>query len=1210
LSKLNELLKVVEKNVESRGLRGYRLPKGDKLHPVMKHPPGDVETMYPTEPLGKYYAKDIKDIDRLIGGTGKPYSTTREAFKSIGYKDDPELSKFANVSKNVERVDVHPEAKVLDASHPEQWKQTLETFKQTLNPKDQKHWEDMVNVSFGNSAEDKVYDKIWEVGMMKLQKRFTHWLKKQHDVVLFPDVVTGQNDAVQLVLLNPGKATGSIRDIMGKGMVKKVLGVGGIFTAASALSSSKGEAMEGPSVKVVVNDQEMELPLMVPTLSKDQRDYLSVGGKPTEGIMQKVLAYAGVQGIPEVQEEPTEEAEAQSAIKPEAEAEVDEDRVIYMDDLLEEEEDPLTTVDLDEADEQVQADEEERSIVMAEDDPPVIPQPTPGAEIPEDIRQAYKERTGQDAPALYPEEEEKTNLWVDLAKGLGYGIAAVGLAAGAAALTPVAGGALGVGALGAGIYGAMQATDALVTGGEVEKSITEELGAGPFPTPVSEAVKFGENTVLFGGLRAGKQILKGVGMVKQKTIGGPAKTIEPLGEWLWDNAVLPLTKVPIPGMKKSVREIIQPGVERLAGSKLLKERQAASTIRKAEVQKSLTTGLGRQLSKEVQSLLPSEQYEVLKGLRGSPASTLTSSKAVDFLTRADNAITDLHLDNLYEREFRKSLSKALTKPVEEIEGSFSHSDILAFLSPLEKGLPKGASVKQVHKAMREVIENPNASDEIKTFMKDMWNVPVQGPLAVVDASREASTAYMTQKFIANRGLLKAPGAKNIPSNYIKSDWGQFKGLMIPRDLEFQLQAISTIPRIARGVYQKWFLSPWKMSKTILRPAYHARNLISNLILNDWGGLPFYRADVYMRAMKEMRKGTGEWKKFVEKTGLAGNFTQNDLYQMEAGLKYGADMFDKAYNVFEKIVRPAKTLQNAEESMFKFAKYLHNRELGMDAAEAALDSQKYVFNYGEVTTEMAQFRKYVAPFATWSSKVIPLMAETAVKHPLRFGKWLAFGAALQGYAMDQTGVTEEEWAGIEQNLPMYVKKGVFLLAPWRDEQERLNLINLTYIMPGIGDVNEMWNTLTPSTGGGGGLQVPNPVISILGALASKTKYSGAPLYYDWEDPSTKMAKTFSYLWEQLTPAVAPGGTDWNTMYHTMIGQPGALSPEAAFASSFGIKVLPVDEKENIRRKDAMRKLYASEAQLQMIRELRLATDPDEKDDIKLKYRELRREIPEM
>jgi hypothetical protein len=280
---------------------------------------------------------------------------------------------------------------------------------------------------------------------------------------------------------------------------------------------------------------------------------------------------------------------------------------------------------------------------------------------------------------------------------------------------------------------------------------------------------------------------------------------------------------------------------------------------------------------------------------------------------------------------------------------------------------------------------------------------------------------------------------------------------------------------------------------------------------------------------------------------------------------------------------------------------------MSPAEAALDAVKWTFNYGEITAPTAYLKKYLMPFGTWYTKILPLMAETAVKHPMRFGKWLMFGQALQAHGLEQVGMSGEEWDETQKMLPGYLQNGLYLMMPWRDDQQRLNLMNMTYIMPGIGDLNEITSALSPSRAGPGGFQIQNPFIAILGSLQSLKRYSGAPLYYEWEDPSTKFAKTFGYAWEQLSPAIFPGGTDWNMLWKTVSESEDALTPEQATLSMMGFRLTPVDLAAHARRKEVVQRIHEAEISSQLKKELAGSKSSQETESILRKYQRIREEL---
>jgi len=250
--------------------------------------------------------------------------------------------------------------------------------------------------------------------------------------------------------------------------------------------------------------------------------------------------------------------------------------------------------------------------------------------------------------------------------------------------------------------------------------------------------------------------------------------------------------------------------------------------------------------------------------------------------------------------------------------------------------------------------------------------------------------------------------------------------------------------------------------------------------------------------------------------------------------------------------------------------------------------------------MAGVRQWALPFVTWQSKVLPLTIETAVKHPLRFGKWITLGMYLQGYALDQVGLTEGEWETIRGTMPEYLEKGLFLLMPWRDDKGQLKLLNLTWMVPGIGDISEIYQrgATDPFS-----LAIQHPLAGTFATLISKKKYSGAPLYYDWEHPGTKAAKALSFIWEMWSPALMPGNIDWRTLWNAIQENPEALTSEEALASQFGFRLTTVDPAQMRRRHEALRKIHETEISTSMRRELREAKTSEETSRIVEKYGEL-------
>jgi hypothetical protein len=453
------------------------------------------------------------------------------------------------------------------------------------------------------------------------------------------------------------------------------------------------------------------------------------------------------------------------------------------------------------------------------------------------------------------------------------------------------------------------------------------------------------------------------------------------------------------------------------------------------------------------------------------------------------------------------------------------------------------------------------------------------------------------------------------SEYLPSTWDPFvvkgRSLYVQRDVELELKAMKEIPEIANKAFNKYFMGPWKIAKVMMRPAAWGRNILTNLAQNHLGGLPFYRQDMYLKSYQGMRGSEGvkvegksvgsHWKDWNKATGSGGTFAMNDVVQLGEGMKYGSNMWERGLSAFDKIAAPAKTVYSAQEQLFKFAKYLHNIEGGMGQKEAAWDAMKWTFNYGEITRATAKVRSYAMPFFTWQSKVFPQVLEAVVKHPVKFAGLVTLYHGMQNAAIESAGMTAGEFEVFKTKMPEYLNNGLMMPMPWRDSQDRLNFLDLTYIVPGFGDAYQM-------SGHPMAQIFQHPLVSIAGGLQANKKYSGAPIWYDWEPATTKAAKWIGYIWEQLVPAPMPGGTDWRNMYQAFVETPMSefdptvrdLSRSQALAGSIGFKINPVDVGTAMQSSAALEKMKLSEIRSNLRKKLQSARSQDERQALVDKY----------
>lgn len=269
------------------------------------------------------------------------------------------------------------------------------------------------------------------------------------------------------------------------------------------------------------------------------------------------------------------------------------------------------------------------------------------------------------------------------------------------------------------------------------------------------------------------------------------------------------------------------------------------------------------------------------------------------------------------------------------------------------------------------------------------------------------------------------------------------------------------------------LGAWKFGKVILSPKTHARNVMSNSILAHLGGMPMYEQPIYLtKSIKAMRGKDNYWQAATKEGLLGTTWTEHELSALFSGvegnlkgLKAGSlpEKFGIVGSGFEKAkgsMNKAAKLYQAEEEWFKLAKYIHNIEKkGMKPTAAAKDAEKWLFNYGKVTKFQEGYRSkwYGAPFATFTAKALPRIAEAAIKTPHRFILPGAMIYGLEKAAMNMIGDSPEQFKAKKELLPDWMKGNFlgipnFARVPILDESGREYYLNLTYILP-WGDIGE-------------------------------------------------------------------------------------------------------------------------------------------------------------
>lgn len=308
------------------------------------------------------------------------------------------------------------------------------------------------------------------------------------------------------------------------------------------------------------------------------------------------------------------------------------------------------------------------------------------------------------------------------------------------------------------------------------------------------------------------------------------------------------------------------------------------------------------------------------------------------------------------------------------------------------------------------------------------------------------------------------------------------------------------------IYGK-LLGVWKAGKTAWNPATHGRNIFSSAIQNDViAGLSPSRVDKYVNAIQGMINGEPELKQFRELGGYEGTFNAAELQDFLGTVKAKrGSMMNRSldYVLEHKMTSPLRAMSKAyqtEEIAFRYAAYKHRLSLGDAPAMAMKIAKQAIPDYAQVPDLIRKARRSPigAPFISYAYKMLPAITESAIKHPLRAGKYIALTYAMNEFAKSQMGITDEQYNQLRKSKNF--DGGSQILLPFTDKAGDPVVMDLTYNLP-WGDMLE-WGaaaggTFGQSEGGTGlldkGLSMLNPIAkSAIEIGGNRNTYTGRDL----------------------------------------------------------------------------------------------------------------------
>ena len=88
-----------------------------------------------------------------------------------------------------------------------------------------------------------------------------------------------------------------------------------------------------------------------------------------------------------------------------------------------------------------------------------------------------------------------------------------------------------------------------------------------------------------------------------------------------------------------------------------------------------------------------------------------------------------------------------------------------------------------------------------------------------------------------------------------------------------------------------------------------------------------------------------------------------------------------------------------------------------------------------------------PFLTFQYKVLPVLAKTALRNPMRFAPYVALSYALPALFMNAFDIDDDDYDEIKASMPDYIRGNPGLIPlPARDAEGRLQFLDTSYLYP--------------------------------------------------------------------------------------------------------------------------------------------------------------------
>lgn len=427
-------------------------------------------------------------------------------------------------------------------------------------------------------------------------------------------------------------------------------------------------------------------------------------------------------------------------------------------------------------------------------------------------------------------------------------------------------------------------------------------------------------------------------------------------------------------------------------------------------------------------------------------------------------------------------------------------------------------------------------------------------------------------------------------------FGDLKGKFVSKETYNDLMSIRELNKISqyRNTFEPYrkLNRFWKGSKTVANPAVHFNNFVSNVVHYDFAN---GNTKDFFKAVRDLYKKSDDFME-AESRGVFGGFFGTEvskdamsmlkLYGEKSSITDNMKLAGGALDYSTKIAQTTKKytwdaatkLYNLEDQVFRMALYRTERDRlirsGLGAQEAkdmaARKAREWFVDYERQAPVLEILREGPLPFASYMYGVIPKLAETAARKPIKLAKWGLLFAGLNSLSEQdekQRSLLDEKYPtmfGLPGMPSTMVKLPEFMSPETKDDW----YLNIGRNLPGgnifgvesdagVGKIPYLPEFMQPSFGAAGGVYDSLTGINRFTGQTTNDPRERMELLGRQFMPNFPIPGLPTYSGEKIERALSGKQSPTRDVY----------TPGAAIASGLGLKIQPVNTSKMLRGRAA-------------------------------------------